>query len=490
MLAATPLASACDEGYLEETDPTSTSAERGTVLVIGAGMAGLTAARDLRARGFAVIVIEGRQRLGGRIRTDRSLGVPLDLGASWIHGMDENPILALADELDVDHVETDYDDLALYDSSGARVGDAELEEVGSGVEELLGEVEAIGERAEEDMSTRAAIDRALRGEELSPRERELLEWRLSTIEVTAAEDLSRLSLVGDESESFDGDDHLFPGGYHPLIEAVAEGTTVHLGQVVTRVEHGARGVTVRTRSGLTYEGDAALITVPLGVLKAGRIQFVPPLPARKRQAIRGLGVGVLNKVAVKFDRVFWPDDVQFLCFASRAPREFPVVMNVAHYTDEPILMAFTGGSFARSIEALPDREVVRRLMDKLRGAFGPAALEPVASVMTRWQWNPMAHGSYAYIPVGGTNAAMSAIGDPVDDRLFFAGDSTEPNHGGNVHGAFLSGRREAGRIASAIAGARARRTNPSPEGIAASSPHGLAYPRALEGEGCRTCHRR
>jgi monoamine oxidase len=459
------------------------------VVVIGAGMAGLGAARALAAAGRKVVVLEARLRIGGRVRTDRSLGAAVDLGGSWIHGSRNNPMIKLARELSVKHEVTDYDDFALYDVGGKRLSDSRLSKLSSGWEELLSEANVLGERAGADLSVESAVKRALAGEKLTKEEQQFLNWRLGTVDVTAAEDLSKVSLLGgDDGEGFGGDDRLFPDGYGRIAEGVAKGLDVRLGRWVRKVTVEGKTVRVETDSE-RWEADAVLCTLPLGALKANAVRFTPALPAKQRTAIERLGFGTLNKVALAFPEGFWPNDRHFICFMSEKRGEFPVFQNALRYGKKPILIAFTGGSFARSIEARPDTEVVADIMKLIRRAFGAKTPDPVASVMSRWHWNAVTHGAYSYLPVGVSANEHDALAAPAHERLFFAGEATHRKHPGTVHGAYLSGLREAENMQKALPDRSAVTGEwPSEQGPSVVHPHGDAFPREKRETACNVCH--
>ncbi len=471
----------CWPGELDvEAQPTG----RGSVLVIGAGVAGLEAARRLRAAGFEVAVIEARHRVGGRIRTDRSLGTPVDLGASWIHGALANPLGPLAREAGAERFTTDYESVHLWDADGKPLGGParrELDRAWSGVQL---EVVAQGLLADEDRSVQAAVDRVVGGETLSPVERRYLDWRLAGMRVTAAEDLARLSLLGGGEGSYGGADRLFPGGYDAIPRLLAEGTTVHLGRRVRRLAVTSEAVQVDA-DGASWTADAALVTLPLGVLQAGSVVFEPGLPSIKRDAIASLGVGTLNKVALRFDRCFWPTDPHFL--GQLADERFPVLLNGRAFSEANVLVAFTGGTSARELERKTDAEAAAEVIALLKRRFGDVPA-PTGVVMTRWSRNPVARGSYVHSPVGVGDDAYAALAAPVGDRLFFAGAATHFEDAGTVHGALLSGRREADRIAERLSGPGRPLSGPPPEPRGVAHPHDAGTPPMAPVDDCMACH--
>lgn len=430
----------CGSGLVSELP----AATRGNVLVIGAGMAGLAAARDLRAAGFSVEVIEARDRLGGRVWSDRSLGAAVDLGASWIHGTRGNPMTKLARDLGLATADTDYESVTLYDATGLPVPAAERAELDAAWTMLTVELAALS-LVSDEMSVDAAFAKLLQGEELSAREQQYLHYRLGALEVAAGEDLKNLSLQAGDDAGFGGGDRLFPGGYDRIVEAVADGLTVHRSQPVKAIR--VRGARVVVEAGRTFEGSAAVVTLPLGVLAAGGVRFDPALPSAKQAAIRALKMGTLNKVALRFPTRFWPHDEDFLGRMSDRRGEFNVFGTQYGGPDTPILVGFTGGSAARSLDALSDRQVVARVMPRLQAMFGSDVPAPTASKVTRWTKDPWARGSYSHIPPGGSADAFDVLAEPLGP-LGFAGEATIRSHPGTVHGAWLSGRREAARIAA------------------------------------------
>ncbi len=419
----------------------------GRVVIIGAGVSGLACARELKSRGIESVVLEARDRLGGRVWTDRSLGAPVDFGAAWIHGISGNPISTLADEAGLRTAPTDYEDLHAWDHRGDKVDDADLEALMSDLDEVMAAAEGAARRSGSDLSVAEAVKRGLKGERLDRHEKRALAWYLATREVATGADMGTLSTWWlDDGESFSGGDVLFPGGYDEVVKHLARGARVELGHQVSRIEHGPAGVTVHSNFGET-RGDACVVTLPLGVLKAGSVAFEPALPEHKLEAIQSLGMGALDKVALKFERVFWPMDRTFLGYASKKPGQFPVFLGYHRYASAPILVATLGASYARKLEKRSDDQILEEAMKVLRKMFGRATPDPVAHVITRWVADPFAGGSYSHLPLGSTGKHYDTLAAPLG-RLGFAGEATNRRYPATVHGALLSGVREGERLAA------------------------------------------
>jgi len=264
--------------------------------------------------------------------------------------------------------------------------------------------------------------------------------------VAAGAEMEELSLrwIGSD-EALGGGDVLFPGGYVQVAQGVAQGLDVRLEHVVEGIQYGPEGVLVATNQG-NFEAYAAIVTLPLGVLKAGVVEFDPPLPARKRAAIDRLGMGVLNKVAVRFEEAFWPMDSTFLGNVSETPGVFNAYLNQAAVKGDPILMCLTGGNFAREIEGWSDEELLEGVLSPLQRIFGAEMSDPVGMVRARWASDPFAGGSYSHIRPGSSPQDRLALAAPAGGTLFFAGEATTGEDPGTVHGAYSTGLRAAEEV--------------------------------------------
>ncbi|WP_299615399.1 FAD-dependent oxidoreductase [Pelagibius sp.] len=297
-----------------------------TVAILGAGMSGLSAAQRLAGKGLAVTVFEARDRIGGRVWTDGRLGLPLDLGASWIHGIEGNPLMALADSLGQERVRTD--DSYVIRGRGGRI--IEDDEVADWLENVV------------------------------------------LVQHSAGADAEQLNLSAyRHDEDYDGPDVKFLNGYAPIFDALKGDYAIALSQAVDRITLSADGVSIGLSGAGTRMFDAVIVTVPLGVLKKGAIRFDPPLPARKTRAIQRLGMGTLDKVYLLFDQAFWDDAATWIVTPENdLPRgQFNQWLNLHRYLGRPVIMAFNGGPPTLALADLPDEEVIGRAVQTLRIAY-------------------------------------------------------------------------------------------------------------------------
>ena len=426
-----------DEENVPMTDQNSKSAD---VLVLGAGIAGLAAARTLTDKGLNVIVLEARNRVGGRMWTDSSLGLPLDLGASWIHGVRGNPITKLAKQFGVQTVATNDENDIVFNADGSEMTDAEFEEIESLFDAIYAEVAFMQEDTDEDMSLQQAFDIVIAENDLSTEElRGLSLYIQLATSLEYGADPKDLSLwEWDQDEEFDGEEVIFPKGYNQISDGLARGLDIRLETVVETVRYGEDGVEVETSAGV-FVADKAVVTLPLGVLKQASVKFEPPLPGRKQSAIDRLDMGVLNKVYLKFPETFWGEDIETINYVGEAVGEWCDWLSFVPFTGEPVLMAFHGGSKGFALEELSDDEIRSGAMKTLRVMFGDDIPEPEGMLVTRWGKDPFALGAYSHIPPFASGDDHTALFEPVDDVLYFAGEATSREYPATVHGAYLTG---------------------------------------------------
>ncbi|CAA0808431.1 Probable polyamine oxidase 2 [Striga hermonthica] len=422
-----------------------------SVIVIGAGFAGITAARALHDASFQVTVLESRDRIGGRVHTDYSFGFPVDLGASWLHGVSkENPLASVIGRLGLPLYRTsgdnsvlydhDLESYALFDMDGKQVPQGLVSKVGETFETILKETDLIRQEFSEDMSIQRAIsivfDRRpdLRLEGL---DNQVLQWYLCRMEGWFAADAETISLKSwDQEELLPGGHGLMVRGYLPVINTLAKGLNIRLGHSVTKIDRRHNGVKVTVENSTTFVADAAVITIPLGVLKSNRVKFEPRLPEWKEEAIKDLGVGIENKIVLHFDNVFWPN-VEFLGVVAETSHRCSYFLNLHKATGHPVLVYMPAGKLARDIEKMSDETAANFAFAQLKRIL-PNASEPIQHLVSHWGVDKNSLGSYSYDIVGKSHDLFERLRIPVDN-LFFAGEATSFDYPGSVHGAYSTG---------------------------------------------------
>lgn len=422
-------------------------------IVIGAGLSGVAAARMLADAGMRVLTLEARDRVGGRMHTDRTAGFPVDLGASWIHGIDGSPLWDLVQALGIPTIEYTVGSFQAggrpienFDGEGAPMdADATARWV-SDVDEadrLLAEEIAVASPGDTYLDvTERALDRSgLEPERID----EIREFFRHRVEEQCGAWIGDLDAHGLDEDAIDGDEVIFPGGYDEVPRRVAAGLDIRFGHVVTRVARDDAGVTVTTGHG-DFSARTALVTVPLGVLKAGSIEFLPPLPDAVAGPISRLGMGVFNKIFIQFPKRFWNDDSYVLRALGEAGGHWHSWYDVSAVSGRPTLLTFAAGPFGRRMQELSDEEIVADVVSALRGLYGDDVGGPTAHRVTRWGHDPFSNGSYSHLAVGSSHHDHDELSGPVDGVLHFAGEATWGDEPATVGAALYSGHRAAERI--------------------------------------------
>ena len=430
------------------------------VLVIGAGVAGLAAARDLKAAGCAVTVIEARNRIGGRVTTDRStFGVPVEMGAQFIHGQSNgrtlNPVWDIAKKQGWATVPFSENTGASY-RNGVRLtsaqekafddlGDAFLTWVTDVLKDTLVSTNTTH-------SIEAAFNQFVAARKLTAQQViDLHAYLTIDVEGDLGGDTSRVStLAFDEDKEFGvGGDQLIPGGYDQLPALLSQGLTIVTDCAVRSINYAAKPISVVTSKG-TFPCEYVLVTVPLGVLKKGSIAFSPLLPTAKRTAITRMNMGLLDKVILQFPTRFWPSGNWFANIEGADPWGFTFSSMEVAPPGCNVLIAWQSAQLGTQREALSDAALTALVMGEVRRCFkGVSVPTPIKTAITRWANDPFAFGSYSFPCTGSPRSDITALAASVNQSLYFAGEATNADYPGTVHGAYLSGVREAKNIITA-----------------------------------------
>jgi monoamine oxidase len=400
------------------------------VLVIGAGAAGLVAAKELMAKGVSVLVLEARDRIGGRAITDSSLGVPWDRGCSWLHASNVNPWMDYARRNDFD-IQPDRFPREIYD--GARRMDGA---------ETAG-YRAVTERVDRELARAGARGLDIPAEAAFTQETLADPWYpMAMDELTGWEGVEPANFSALDSHGYDenGEDFVVPRGLGTLVAHYAKGVDVTLGTPVTRIRWGGRGVGAETAAGLVT-ARVAVVALPSAIVAEGSVVFSPHLPAEVLQAHHDLPLGILEKVALRFKRnVFPSESTEFLRMKRDDGRGLGYL---TRHSGENVCIAFARGRIARDLEARGEAAAIQQAVDELAAMLGGDVRKHFdEGAATAWASDPYARGAYSYC-VPGRYGARALLTRPVGGRIVFAGEHTEQAAYGTLHGAYRSGLRAA-----------------------------------------------
>jgi len=404
-----------------------------SIIVVGAGLAGLSAAYELKHRGYQVTVIDARNRMGGRIWSDRGWGFPADFGASIVREGPGGLLTPLLKRSGVKTLPLEAQSVSYRLKGGKKLGFFEVGDGNKLVDRLL---KSAADLSQKDKTVAQVLEGLGAGKKA---ENPLLQHFLSRIEIhfgADAEELPAQCLA--LWEKTQGEKSWFlPHGFHKVFEYLSEGIELRLETKVETIQYSNNEVTVVTDEG-TLTAEACLVTVPLGVLKGGKISFEPALPREKLEAIHRMGFGPVSRVLLHFPEVFWDEDTAYIVNVQEDRPLFPLFQNLLKLSGLPILAAMTGGSRAYLHERTNDIQLLQTLSQDLKRLYPTRYRDPVNVKGLRWNQDPLTLGGVSFLKPGGNPQDSKTLAAPLG-RLFFAGEATDDEGPGTLVGAYRSG---------------------------------------------------
>ena len=392
-------------------------------MVVGAGAAGIGAARRLVESGsVSVLVLEARDRVGGRVHTIEPAGFPLDRGAEWLHSADRNPLSAIARDLGFRIHERPPEWLNRLRRSGETI-EAEADWLATREAQGVARRQAAAEQADRSLASL-----------LPPggRWNQLLD---ATSTWGNGAELDLVSVKDYVRYEDSGVNWRLRDGYGRLLEKLSRGLPIALDTPVSRIDHGGREIRLDTAHG-TVTARRVIVTVPTSILAAEVLRFDPPL-SDKLAVAAGLPLGVDDKLFIKLSGSFPGVEPDMFLVGSTTSLE--TMTYQVRPLDRPAIYTFFGGRFAAALEREGQAAMFSFAADELAHLLGNDVRRQIAPLAsTAWQQDPWSRGSYSHaLPGYAEDRALLAA--PVDDRLFFAGEATSPNFFSTAHGAYISG---------------------------------------------------
>ncbi|THG34556.1 FAD-dependent oxidoreductase [Glaciibacter flavus] len=422
-------------------------------IVIGAGVAGLTAARLLAQAGRRVVVLEARDRVGGRVHTMREGGLVTDLGASWIHGITDSAVAAAVTafgmptrEFTVGSYQPDSRPIAYYGPIGERLTDAATRDFADDIRSADTTLASVIATSEPDDSYRDVTETALAAQGWDDaRTERVREYYQHRSEEQYGAWIADLAAHGLDDDTVDGDEVIFPDGYDSLATHLADGLDVRLRHVVSRVDWSSAGVAVTSDRG-TFTSGTVVVTVPVGVLRSDDFVIEPPLPEPVAGALSRLTMNAFEKVVLRFPTKFWDDDVYGIRQQGPEGRWWHSWYDLTPLHEIPTLLTFAAGPAAIETRDWTEQRVVGSILEQLRRLYGDSVETPTSVHITAWQDDPFARGSYAYMTVGSTTNDHDDLATPVGGVLHIAGEATWTDDPATVTAALHSAHRAASNI--------------------------------------------
>lgn len=422
-------------------------------VVIGAGVSGLTAATLLRQEGQSVVVLEARDRVGGRLHTERVNGFTTDLGASWIHGIDNSPVekmcLALGmpmTEFTMGSFQPGGRPIVYFDPQGKPLSNSEAEAFISDVtdfDEFLAEtIRTIPLGSSYADAVTQALAQTGWDVPRKERVREFMQHR------TEEQDGAHYTLIdahGLDNEEVEGDEVVFPNGYDELATGLAHKLDVRLEHEVVKIVWGGDGVLIHTRTE-TFSAKQVVITVPVGVLQSGAFSIEPALPVSTSQALASFTMNDFEKIIMRFDTKFWDECVYAFRRQGSAGDWWHSWYDLTNLHGTPTLLTFAAGPCAIETRSWSDADVTESVLSSLREIYGDAVIRPHTFHRTQWKDDPYARGAYSYLSVGSDMSAYANLSAPVGNVLHIAGEATWEDDPATVTAAMMSGHRAAENV--------------------------------------------
>ncbi|HKP59327.1 MAG TPA: NAD(P)/FAD-dependent oxidoreductase [Polyangiales bacterium] len=439
------------------------------VIVVGAGMAGLAAATRLKAAGFEVKILEARDRVGGRMFTSTNAqGTTIDLGASWIHG-DQAEFETLVAGMNLTTRNTDFKAMRFHNMANQAMD--VTASMWNDLKFRLADAMSWNATFFPDRTIQSVLDIMWTTGNFPGYTREFVDnFTTAAFDTEFAATASKTPVKMfwelipnlDDDQAWDAflgssesDNTAFPLGFNQVSDRLKAGLDIRLNSEVTRIDYPANQslVTVTIKGGTQFTANHVIVTVPIGVLKAGTITFAPALPSQKTGAIQRLGSGLLNKIYLEFGTQFWqsgPTAPDVLGMSSPTRGAFSIWIDMKEITGKPVLMTYTSGDAARTIEGFDDTKTKNEAMLRLRDTFPGTVPDPVSVTVTRWNQDPFARGSYSTFQQATLLGDRALLRAPVaNNKVLFAGEATLDTGFAQVPGAYRSGLREADRLRQA-----------------------------------------
>lgn len=419
------------------------------ILIIGAGVSGISAAHRLSSKGHNITILEGRNRIGGRIWTDTlKFSCPIELGASWLHGSENNILYKTVKESQIKVVKFDYDD----SNDISNTISYNKNERDMSVNDFKSYIKTIKSELKVDKSIGQVYKDYKNKYSLSLNQEIYIEnYLFFEYENEYSCNIDDLSVLNyDNNEEYKGDDYLFPDGYINLFKPMYDSFNIVFNTTVTSIDQSYLDSNNNKENHIqiitdkqNYTAEIVIVTVPLGVLKSNRIKFIPSLSFQKQKSIERIGMGSMEKLYVEFDSQFWENEYSLMKLYSNPISILGYSVNYKSLVDRNILLFLIGGDYKYlSFTNQTNQTLIDNIKDIIIQTYQRIYLNKDIKIkniyLTNWKNDEFSFGSYSYFKTNSTLDDVIELGRP-EGKVFFAGEHTHTKFQGSVHGAYESG---------------------------------------------------
>lgn len=424
--------------------------KKGSVIIIGGGASGVTAAHCLTNEGFDVTLFEARNRKGGRLWSDSDIfGYTVDFGGAFIHGPCDNPLYSIAVEQKIKLVEFDWNKCSYhskhFDIVNSDESNKKYNTVGESLSNYIMKYK-LNASLKNDSPISEVLPEFIKVANLSDEMLIYLSNYISIeLEATYASLVENLSIKQFEALDYDGCDYLVVDGYWSIFERMIN-FKYNLNSIVIEVNQLEEKPFVKLSSGEKIYADRIIVTVPLGILKSGKIAFNPQLSINKQKAINGLGFGTLEKVIIEFTNPFW-NDISVLKIIENPICFFNFSASLYEVTGKSTLVFLVPGEekYFNDYYKVSEEEMKQKFTATFKTYFPDKEVEIVKIFWTKWKNDPFSNGSYSSMCVGSSADMIDEFSNK-EGKIYFAGEHTDQAGFQIAVGAYSSGKRVAKQV--------------------------------------------